>query len=151
MSGMIQAASHTQYKIKRCPRCTLVLPSSKFHFNRKVKSGLATYCKECDNAKRREDRMNGGYCSERSIKIKVIRHYSGGKMCCARCKFSDIRTLTLDHINGGGNKHRSELGGCKSVYRSLVKNNFPSGYQILCMNCQFIKRVEQNECGKNKQ
>ena len=33
-----------------------------------------------------------------------------------------------------------------NLYNWLIKNNFPSGFQTLCMNCQFIKREENREC-----
>jgi len=38
----------------------------------------------------------------------------------------------------GGGKHRKELGN-KSIYKWLVQNNFPSGFQTLCYNCNFAK------------
>lgn len=68
-----------------------------------------------------------------------------GGVVCKRCGFDDIRALSIDHVNGGGNKHRRELGKSATgswFYRWLVKNGFPEGFQVLCMNCQFIKRHE---------
>jgi hypothetical protein len=64
----------------------------------------------------------------------VIAHY-GGK--CACCGESNKGFLTGDHINGqvpemaivGRKLNHSEL------YKYLVKNNFPPGYQLLCCNC----------------
>ncbi len=52
--------------------------------------------------------------------------------------------LTVDHIEGGGSKHRRELRYW-SIYKWLVVEGFPSGYQILCMNCQMIKKTVENE------
>lgn len=65
-------------------------------------------------------------------------------MACARCQFSDIRALSIDHINGDGAKHRKEIGGGR-IYRWLLKQDFPEGFQVLCMNCQFIKAHENHE------
>jgi hypothetical protein len=60
---------------------------------------------------------------------------------CARCGFDDKRALTLDHKLNNGNKERRELGE-RGVYRRARDNYLPDEYQTLCMNCQFIKRVE---------
>lgn len=60
---------------------------------------------------------------------------------CARCGFSDIRALTLDHILNNGAEERKAIGE-RGIYRRAVKTQHKEEYQILCMNCQFIKRVE---------
>lgn len=81
------------------------------------------------------------------IKTEVITHYGNGECKCIRCGFADIRALSIDHINGNGNQHRKEnqyLRG-NHVYEWLRKNKFPEGYQTLCMNCQLIKRSENQE------
>lgn len=56
----------------------------------------------------------------------------------------DIRALSIDHIEGGGNKHLKAIG-TQAIYPWLIKNNFPEGYQVLCMCCQFIKRAKNGE------
>jgi len=76
-------------------------------------------------------------------KIEVINFYSNSKNCCTLCGFGDLRALSIDHIGGGGCQHRMEIK--IPIYRWLIKTGFPSGYQVLCMNCQFIKRVENKE------
>jgi 5-methylcytosine-specific restriction endonuclease McrA len=60
---------------------------------------------------------------------------------CVRCGFDDKRALTLDHKNNDGNIERAELGE-RGVYRKAKSSYQPDRYQILCMNCQFIKRTE---------
>jgi hypothetical protein len=82
------------------------------------------------------------------VKTNVMTHYGNGKCACVRCGFDDIRALSIDHINGKGNKQRKETGknGGGSGYIWLIKNNYPEGYQTLCMNCQFIKSIEEKEC-----
>lgn len=79
------------------------------------------------------------------IKREVIGHYSDGKFSCNRCRFSDMRALSIDHINGGGSKHRREVGVGNAFYNWLRNNHYPNGYQVLCLNCQFITRHEQYE------
>lgn len=61
----------------------------------------------------------------------------------AWCGFDDERVLQLDHVNGGGNKERKELRCQYSVYRRVL--DYPSEYQILCANCNWIKRDENKE------
>jgi hypothetical protein len=84
------------------------------------------------------------------IKKEVLSHYSNGTCVCIRCGFDDIRALSIDHINGGGNKARKENICMSGVhfYRWLKNNNYPLGYQTLCMNCQKIKQFENNEWSK---
>lgn len=67
-------------------------------------------------------------------------------MRCKTCGFSDIRALTIDHIEGGGRKESLEVGGGGVVlYYSLRRRGYPAGYQVLCMNCQTIKKRENAE------
>jgi hypothetical protein len=71
------------------------------------------------------------------MRLLVLQHY-GGK--CACCGETEYKFLAMDHINGNGNKHRKEIGsGGKTLYRWLVKNNFPEGFQVLCHNCNVAK------------
>ena len=76
------------------------------------------------------------------IRLEVIGHYSP-TLKCQGCGFLDMRALTIDHINGGGNKHRKEVGSGYDFYNWLKKNNYPKGFQVLCMNCQFIKVIDE--------
>lgn len=76
-------------------------------------------------------------------KIFVLTHYGNDNCACVKCGFDNIKALSLDHIDGrinGGDKLKGD-----SSYRWLIRNNFPLGYQTLCLNCQFIKREENNE------
>ena len=82
-----------------------------------------------------------------ALKREVLTHYGNGKCVCVSCGYSDIRALTIDHINGGGHKERKRLGkgidrGGVPFYRWLRKNDYPKGHQTLCMNCQLIKQVK---------
>jgi len=61
--------------------------------------------------------------------------------CCAVCGFSDKRALTLDHKKNNGNEERRQIGE-RGVYRKALVERSTDDYQILCMNCQFIKHVE---------
>ncbi len=67
------------------------------------------------------------------VKLQVISHYTDGTMKCACCGENHIEFLTVDHINGGGRKHRKSITGTFNEW--LKKNYFPDGYRILCYNC----------------
>jgi hypothetical protein len=70
----------------------------------------------------------------RLIKGAVIEHYGGE---CACCSEDNIAFLCIDHINCDGAKHRREIGqtGGIGFYSWLKQNNFPSGFRVLCFNC----------------
>ena len=63
----------------------------------------------------------------------VIEHYSNGKVRCACCGEEHIEFLTIDHVGGGGNKHRKEINN--ELYGWLRRNGYPKGFQVLCTNC----------------
>jgi hypothetical protein len=60
----------------------------------------------------------------------VFEHYG---QLCACCGESNKEFLTIDHIKGGGSKHREEIG--PGLYEWLIKNDFPEGFRTLCWNC----------------
>lgn len=135
------------------------LPVSEFHPHGSTKDRLQSECKKCHNARRQEARRakRGHYATERQryhdshliasrkgyyqAKRAVFEHY-GDK--CVQCGFSDLRALSIDHMDGSGAEHRRQLKGI-NFYKWLVRQSFPPGFQVLCMNCQFIKRHEKNE------
>lgn len=80
------------------------------------------------------------------VRLKVFNHYTNNNIQCKNCGELDIDVLTIDHINGGGNKHYKEIGRGATMYRWVIKNNYPNNLQILCMNCQRIKVIENKEC-----
>lgn len=73
-----------------------------------------------------------------SWKTIVFDHYTNGKNTCQCYDESIFNFLTVDHIHGGGNQERKS-GKYHNVYKYLIDNNFPDGFQILCMNCNFAK------------
>lgn len=72
-------------------------------------------------------------------KLRVFEYYSNGTMICNCCGENIIEFLSIDHINGGGRKHRAEVG--KNLYRWIIRNNFPPGFQVLCNNCNMAKGI----------
>lgn len=73
----------------------------------------------------------------RRAKRKSAIDKLGGK--CARCGFSDIRALCLDHIRGCLKPRESTNAMAKTILRGSKR------FQVLCANCNMIKVVENNE------
>jgi hypothetical protein len=82
------------------------------------------------------------------LKLEVLTHYGGDPPKCVCCGETILDFLSIDHINDDGANQRRKIN-CSSgnqFYLWLKKNNFPEGYQVLCMNCQFGKRLNDGVC-----
>lgn len=69
---------------------------------------------------------------------------------CSKCEFADPRALQIDHVNGGGSVERKSKG-FKGTFNKHVLRSFLNGegrYQLLCANCNWIKRFENKEVKK---
>ena len=78
------------------------------------------------------------------LQDKVIKAYGG--YVCAWCGIDEPTVLCIDHVENNGNQHRKQLGSGKNksagggrFYRWLIENGYPTGYQVLCMNCNHAK------------
>lgn len=78
------------------------------------------------------------------LRVKTLM-FHGGK--CEHCGFADMRALQLDHVHGGGNRERKRSGDNSHtiVYAGLRR---PFDFQVLCANCNWIKRYEKDETGR---
>lgn len=83
----------------------------------------------------REIRLFHSQKFNRELRQDILEHYGGTPPKCDCCSEVEIQFLTLDHINGGGNIERRKKGGSASLFISLRKNGYPSGYRVLCYNC----------------
>jgi hypothetical protein len=72
------------------------------------------------------------------IKREVIGHYGGRCECCGE---REMTFLTIDHIEGGGERHRQKVGWGTQFYRWLRKNEYPTGFRVMCHNCNFALRL----------
>lgn len=81
------------------------------------------------------------------LRIEVLSFYGDGKPVCVVCSEERLPCLSIDHINDDGKEQRKLFGFSSStrLYYWLKRNNYPSGYQTLCMNCQCIKRNSFNQ------
>jgi hypothetical protein len=76
----------------------------------------------------------------------IILKRLGGK---CKCGFTDPRALQIDHVNGGGAADKRGKG--LDTYYRHVLDKIAAGsrdYQILCANCNWIKRAERGEAHK---
>lgn len=73
---------------------------------------------------------------EAGLRMEVLVHYSGYPPNCQCCHEPREQFLTIDHINGGGNDERRQYSN-QSIYVLLKRWGFPTGYRVLCMNCNF--------------
>lgn len=81
-----------------------------------------------------------------AIKATVFEAYGG--WVCACCGETERNFLTIDHMRNNGNKLRKEgvHGHGTKFYRWLVRVKFPTDFQVLCMNCNFGKRMNNGIC-----
>lgn len=73
-----------------------------------------------------------------AIKLECLVRYSSLIPICACCQEEDQEVLSIDHVGGGGKKHRIGLKvRGNAFYKYLRDAGFPSGYRVLCLNCNF--------------
>lgn len=146
--------------IRKCQRCGEFKEEYRFRFNKTLGAATNT-CKDCRRRRDAERRAadpakfrdawnkwaesNPGRVRElsraydRRLRSSVINAYGG---VCACCGEREKDFLTIDHINGGGTKHRKQLHG--KVYAQLRRSGFPPGYRVLCWNCNWAYRLHGN-------
>ena len=66
--------------------------------------------------------------------------------CCQKCGFTDDRALQVDHVHGDGANDVLRYGGA-TFYNAVIRSTFhkEGKYQLLCANCNWIKRAEDKE------
>ncbi len=120
-----------------CRKCkqTFPLTTANFYRHPKSKFGFRLICIPCvKEIRNRLSRKDAG-----KLRRAALVHYSGDPphcQCPGGCDVTFMEFLSIDHIDGGGRQHRLEIKG-GNIYRWLRKNNYPKGYRVLCMNCNF--------------
>jgi hypothetical protein len=114
----------------------------------RINNKLCSYCgvtkvdaqvsKNCDKCKLKK-RIYLQY-----IKDLAYKAYGGYKCHC--CGETNKFFLTIDHINNNGAKHRKEIGKTRELYLWLKRNNYPSGFRILCFNCNAGRHINGGVC-----
>lgn len=119
-----------RHRCKKCTKCGKTFPRTPEYFGASSrKCGIGSTCLTCKNAAQR-DRY-------KKVRSEALIYYSGGQPRCGCCGEPRDEFLTIDHINGGGAKHRADevQGKYASISLYLKANRFPPGYRVLCMNC----------------
>jgi hypothetical protein len=135
--------------LENCLICGNVLLDNIFDLH--AMAGVAI-CQSCiiDKSPKRKtaknEKINGSSLLQRrvyqkkhsfSLKKKIINGY-GDK--CACCGENNLLFLTIDHINcDGAEERKSEGYNQDKFYNSLIDNNFPNQYQLLCYNCNLCR------------
>ena len=82
-----------------------------------------------------------GKADRARVKFIVLSHYGPAHtLRCAwpECGVCDIDLLTLDHVNNDG---AQDVRKSATLYRHLIRNGFPEGFQTLCWNHQWKKEL----------
>lgn len=79
------------------------------------------------------------------IRSQVFTHYGSSCTCCG---LAVPGLLTIDHIDPV-TKTAASSGGDR-IYRWLVKNQFPDGFQTLCYGCNLGKHGNRDLCPHQK-
>jgi hypothetical protein len=151
-AGTCSCGNKVRNDEKRCGDCAILYAQKlKLKRNNIASKGI---CPECRN----ENDTSNYRCSKcaakrkasaKRLKLEVLNAYGGPKCSCDKCpeKSGNIDFLTIDHINNDGNEHRKVLGsGGSTLYRWLRKNKFPSGYRVLCFNCNSARHINGGIC-----
>lgn len=89
--------------------------------------------------------------TKRRRRLELITRL-GGK--CESCGISDHRCLQIDHKEGGGirelRQYNDSYKYCVTLLR-MSDEELRAKYQLLCANCNWIKRFERNEHGAKGQ
>lgn len=142
-----------------CNKCHKEKEKKDFPKRKDTKGGIRKECKECFNKEHRKwwkktrplrleyskkfyannrekiikQKVYSNLKARRLARLDCINYYSNGKNCCECCGEKNKEFLTIDHINGGGNKHRKKIKEYLPLH--LKKNKYPTGYRVLCYNC----------------
>lgn len=144
--------------MKSCSKCAVLKEEEAFYV--RSNGNIHAECKDCY-----KKRVRVRYYREHAKVLKQGRQYSTDKRkrvreatfaayggyICACCGEKEQKFLTLDHINNDGAEFRRKIAGKRSAagmvtYEWLARNGFPSGYQVLCMNCNHGKRMNGGVC-----
>lgn len=128
---------------KRCSRCDSPGP---FYKDKSTGSGKSSWCVACCKDKAKRAAASRVKYNKR-VRMEALREYCGGEPRC-QCELCPLNTtgvhldfLTFDHIGGGGNEHRKQIGASSTKFVLWLRdNNYPDSIRVLCMNCNWASR-----------
>ena len=126
-----------------------LLEKSRAYYKENREKRLASAKKSRENNKQRVQEYNTRYKRRKREEIRAEILALLGE-CCVLCGYdTDIRALQVDHVNGGGGSERKRFSSLEQYYRHILQtlcSGETDKYQILCANCNAIKRIESGEC-----
>lgn len=122
----------------RCVECAeKQKPAARRHYEKRKQEGRCSRC-----GRPVDDKTRCSACSEldseagrlryRQLRDEVFAAYGGYQ--CSLCPCCDPDVMEIDHVDGGGNEHRREIGQ-SALYAWLKSNGFPAGFRVLCPTC----------------
>lgn len=113
-----------------------------YFLNRKITLSYSKTWKAANPDRVRSYRHPEYLRQKAKIRKAVFDAYGRVCQCCGE---TEEAFLCIDHVNGGGNKHRRAIGRGKNprtglgFYLWLIQRHFPKGFQTLCHNCNMSK------------
>ena len=86
----------------------------------------------CSKWKKKVDRKKINRRAQQKRRRAYLDHYGTKRECCGE---TITEFLNIDHLSRGGTAERKRLGGGDNANRKRMKQGFPSGFQVLCYNC----------------
>lgn len=124
-------------RFKICPKCDTRKYWKRFSMSKWRIDGLNGWCKNCMKRISKKYLKSKAAQSRRhraALRLEVLQHYSKSKKpFCACCLIAILEFLGIDHIKGGGRKHKRTVGA--HLYTWLKNSRFPKGFRVLCHNC----------------
>lgn len=141
---------------KKCTACLIKSKESSDRWRAHLQMNkLCVYCRK-SNDRHPKVTCTGCYHKLKDkrqfLKASAFEAYGGVRCSC--CGVEHIEFLTIDHINNDGASHRRQVakdagksrrnskgwkvpGNGRGVllYAWLRRNNYPAGFQVLCLNC----------------
>ena len=143
---------------KRCTKCGEMRPREEYSKDSKYPDGRVKWCRDCRKAHRAElaklkqyqqarERIWRTYYSrhrerlrahqkeaQAALRREVISAYGARCVCCGETTFE---FLAIDHVHGGGSRHRRDvIGPGRSFYLWLKRHGYPADeFRVLCHNC----------------
>ena len=118
---------------------------------------LQVYCSSCNQSKKQNKvrklsmtpkniKSRTDYQQKRKLAVKIL----GGNICVNYDECKNSKYLEIDHIHNDGNKDRKKGNQGMKLFNIIINNPNESKkkYQILCSNCNKIKKdiLEHGNC-----
>ena len=144
--GLCACGQKTKDNRKLCESCTSYVKER--YYKRKAR-GMCSYCsnRALDGLTRCSECAERSKEDRRILRQEVFNAYGGAVCNC--CGETLDQFLTIDHIENDGSHHRKDLHQ-SLLYKWLKQEGFPSGFQVLCWNCNIGKSKNGGICPHKK-